>query len=127
MADGDLGGLWKRGVEERVLAPEALAHEVLARLKKGGPKSRWAMLGEAKDRFPEVWRALPKKQQIILPAGFGEQVQGRFLGQLAWEACQAGLEVPADRVHPRYLRVSDAELKLRAGLLPPGPTRGDNL
>jgi tRNA threonylcarbamoyl adenosine modification protein YeaZ len=125
-AEGDFPGLWKRGVEEDVLAPDDLIRAVKRKLLegvKGDKEAHWAVVGEAKDRYPDIWKKLPKSKQIEVPLSFCNTVQGRSLGQLVWEAYQAGIVRPALSVHPRYLRASDAEIKLRSGLLPPGPTR----
>lgn len=132
-SDGDFPGIWKRGVEEAVLTPEELIKAAKKKLREGisakktssKPKSAsWIALGEAFERYPEIIKALPAAQRIELPIGFNDQIQGRHLGLLAWEGLQAGLARDANRVNPRYMRAADAEIKLKAGLLPPGPTRG---
>jgi tRNA threonylcarbamoyladenosine biosynthesis protein TsaB len=124
-AEGDLPGLWKRGVEEEVLTPEALIKELTRKLKQDkGVRVKWIAVGEGRKRYAQAWSKMPKAAEGEPTALFPHHVQGRYLGQLAWEAFQAGLARDPLLVHPRYLRASDAELKLRAGLLPAGPTRG---
>jgi tRNA threonylcarbamoyladenosine biosynthesis protein TsaB len=129
-ADGDAPGLWKRGVEESVLRPEELMTRLRKKMKEGGARvsgeTRWLAIGEGRSRYEQEWKELPVSREIEAPVPFAHHVQGRYLGLLAWEAYQAGLGRDALRVHPRYLRAPDAELKLKAGLLPPGPTRGDS-
>jgi hypothetical protein len=125
MADDDAPGLWKRGVEEKVVAPEELMRGIKRKLSEGTGASGWAVVGEGRLRYADVWRKLPQAKRLELALPFADQVQGRYVAQLAWEAYQAGLARPALSVHPRYLRASDAELKLKAGLLPAGPTRGN--
>ena len=125
LSDGDFAGLWKRGVEEQVLSPEALIKAVKKKLADGSEKASWLSVGEGRTRYPEIWKTLPKSQEIKAIVPFSDQVQGRYLGLLIWESWQAGLARKPLDVHPRYLRASDAEIKLKAGLLPKGPTRGD--
>ncbi|MEK6579127.1 MAG: tRNA (adenosine(37)-N6)-threonylcarbamoyltransferase complex dimerization subunit type 1 TsaB [Bdellovibrionota bacterium] len=127
-AMGDSSGLWKRGVDEFVITPGELLKAVKKKMSEGtssvAKEALWLAVGEGRMRYLDLWKKLPasKELQSVLP--FSQGVQGRYLGQLAWEAYQAGMARPALKVVPRYLRVSDAELKLKAGLLPPGPTRG---
>jgi tRNA threonylcarbamoyl adenosine modification protein YeaZ len=125
IAQGDHPGLWKRGVEEQVIRPEELMKLVKKKLRESGTKPAWLAVGEGRARYPDDWSALPKAQELAAPVPFADHVQGRYLGLLAWEAYQAGLSRGALDVHPRYVRAPDAELKLRAGLLPQGPTRGE--
>jgi len=120
LADGDFAGLWTRGVEEGVLSPEALLPLIQKKLGKTG---HWTALGEGSSRYQDMWNELPQKRRLLSPHPFSNQVQGRSVAILAWEGFQAGLGRDALSVHPRYVRASDAELKLRAGLLPPGPSR----
>ena len=125
----DQPSVWKRGVDEEVLSPGELMKGISKKLKEGA-KSRsgdaqWIAIGEGRMRYPEAWSKLPAAKELVVPIPFLEHVQGRYLGLLAWEGFQAGLGMEALQVYPRYLRASDAELKLRAGLLPKGPTRGD--
>jgi len=126
MAEGDLSGLWKRGVEETVMAPPDLMKAIKKKLSEGGKKASeetsWVVVGEGRVRYPEAWKDLPRSKELQLSLPFSEQVQGRYVGLLAWEAFQAGVTRDALAVHPRYIRASDAEIKLRAGLLPPAPT-----
>ena len=114
-------GTWKRGVVEEVVRPT----ELFKKLKrKIGTTGKWAVFGEAADRYPELWEELPASRRLELPLPFLSQVQGRYVGLLAWEAIQAGQIRDPLSVSPRYLRSPDATIKLQAGLLPPGPTRG---
>ena len=118
-------GLWKRGVEEKVLTPEVLMRGIRRKLSEGSGASGWAVVGEGRHRYADLWKKLPTAKRLELSLSFLDHVQGRYLGQLAWEAYQSGIARDALSVHPRYLRMSDAELKLKAGLLPAGPTRGN--
>jgi tRNA threonylcarbamoyl adenosine modification protein YeaZ len=127
-AENDRPGLWKRGVEEDVLPPDELIRAVKKKMSEGGAAANrgtlWAVVGEVASRYPDLWKQLPASKRIEVPAAFSEHVQGRYVGQLAWQAYQAGVLRNPLEVHPRYLRVADAEMKLKKGLLPPGPTRG---
>lgn len=119
-ADASNGELWKRGVEEDLFKPPQL---VAALKKKLADRSTqgWLVIGEARDRYPEIWAELPTKDggwRDLAPAlPYGDTVQGRSVALLAWEGFQAGLGRPGIEVHPRYLRAADAEIKLKAGLL----------
>jgi len=121
----DSAGLWKRGVEEKVLSPDELVRGIKRKLTEGTGAAGWTVVGEGRLRYPDAWKKLPKAKYIDLSLSFSDHVQGRYLGQLTWEAYQAGIARDALQIHPRYLRASDAEVKLKAGLLPAGPTRGD--
>ena len=128
-ADGDSAGVWKTGVEEKVFAPEDLIKALKKRLVRGSTKKsdaascRWIVVGEGRNRYQDYWERLSKKDRIMIPFPFIDHIQGRYVALLAWEAFQAGIQRDPLTVHPRYLRASDAELKLVAGLLPRGPTR----
>lgn len=119
-AENDKSELWKRGVEEQVVDPEALM-KALKRKLAIAKRGRWLAVGEGRTRYRAAWDLLPSSREIAPRAPGLNHVQGRFLGMLAWEAWQAGLAREALLVHPRYLRVSDAELKLKAGLLKGAP------
>lgn len=108
-------------VTEVVMPADELVEAVLIELKAGKSTVRWAVVGEARLRYPEVWKMLPAKQQVSPlqnEADWFDHVQGRYLGLLAFEAFQsANYDQDPLQVTPRYLRVSDAERKLQAGLL----------
>ena len=84
-------------------------------------RGRWIAVGEGRKRYGPAWDCLHRSREIAPRAPALDHVQGRYVGMLAWEAWQAGLAREALSVHPRYLRVSDAELKLKAGLLKGAP------
>lgn len=111
-------GLWNREVHEGGLMPENLVTELESGLKKS---RQWLAVGEGRKRYAEAWGQLPEKRELQLEVPFSDQVQGRYLGMLAWEAWKAGLARPALEVHPRYVRASDAELKLKSGVLKRAP------
>lgn len=114
-ADGDFPGLWARGVEEQVLTPEELIKKLKKKLtqKKSGNSFNWVVVGEGRKRYLDWWKCLPSNQEIELSHTFQHTVQGRYLGLLVWEAFQAGLGREPLQIHPRYLRVSNAEIKLK--------------
>ena len=118
-AEGERTGLWKRGVSESVLTPDDLLKALRRKLTEGGKahsqSTLWLAIGEGRGCYPELWQKLPSEQELIPPVPFMNHVQGRYLGLLVWEAYQAGLTLNALEVYPRYLRASDAELKLRRG------------
>jgi tRNA threonylcarbamoyladenosine biosynthesis protein TsaB len=91
--------------------------DLMKRVLKKKPQ-RWAAIGEGASRYPEAWKALPAKGRLEIELPFHDQVQGRYLGMLLWEAHRNHPAQDALEVHPVYLRSSDAELKLKAGLLP---------
>jgi tRNA threonylcarbamoyl adenosine modification protein YeaZ len=123
LADGDFPGLWKRGVEEEVLAPAEVVKLVKKKLSEGTGKEKahYVRIGEGKNRYAEIWKTLPKGKEIEIGIPFVDHVQGRYLGQLCFEAIQAGLARSALEVHPRYLRVADATKKLNSGELKMAP------
>lgn len=118
MSSGDFPGVWKRGVEEKVIEPEKLMKTLKAKIGS----SPWIAIGEGRNRYLDQWKVLPKKNELSSDQPFLDQVQGRYVACLAWEAYQAGLARDPLKIHPRYLRASDAEIKLKAGLLKT-PTR----
>jgi tRNA threonylcarbamoyladenosine biosynthesis protein TsaB len=124
LASGDQPGLWKRGAEEQVITPTDLVKTLSRKLSQPRIATSWCVVGEGRHRYLDQWQHLPQDRRLELPQGFSDHVQPEALGQLVWEADQAGLAREALSVHPRYLRASDAELKLKAGLLKAGPTRG---
>ena len=121
MAEGDAPGLWKRGVEEKVVTPDELVKAVKKKLAEGTGEASWVALGEGRQRYPEFWKKLPASKELEMAAPFSHQIQGRYVGLLVWEAYQAGLAREALLVHPRYVRAADAEIKLKAGLLKKAP------
>lgn len=123
LASGDHPGLWKRGVEEEVLEPDEIVRIVKKKLAEGSAREKavFVRIGEGRNRYPEAWKKLPKTKEVEPGIPFSDHVQGRYLGQLCFEGIQAGLARSPLDVHPRYLRVADAEKKLKAGLLKPSP------
>lgn len=123
---GDFPCVWKRGVEEGVIRPEELMSAIQKKLSQKESEIFWTTVGEGRQRYSEIWNHLPSERELRIPFAFSDHVQGRYLGQLAWEAYQAGCLRQALQVYPRYVRASDAELKLKAGVLRPAPGM-DNL
>jgi tRNA threonylcarbamoyladenosine biosynthesis protein TsaB len=123
---GELFALWGKAQElvqsggvERVTSPEELIQILSQQIQAEGKKGRWVAVGEGRKRYSELWAQLPLSQELIPSLLGSDFVQGRMLGQLAWEAYQQGRAQDALGVFPSYLRASDAELKLKAGLLKP--------
>ncbi len=120
MAEGDHAGIWGRGVIEAVFTPDALIEEIAKRLKKD-PDLRWLAVGQSVARYPEIWKGLPKQSRICLSATDFNRIHEDALIRMASEAIAQGLERQADHVKPRYLRASEAEVKLSKGLLKTSP------
>ena len=120
MADGDVAGVWGQGVLESVMTPDEVIEEISKRLKKD-PDLNWLAFGLSVNRYPDLWDALPKKSRICLEATDLSRIHEDALVQIAHEAIQQGLARDPVKVRPRYLRASEAEVKLKKGLLKPSP------
>ena len=120
MADGDLPGIWARGVSESTLTPEEVIESAKAYLAKNA-KSSWVAVGQSVERYPDVFKLLPAKRRVDLHAIGLHQPQPRLLATLVWESIQQGVERDPLALRPRYLRDSEAEVKLRKGLLKVSP------
>ena len=127
---GELFALWgtpeavaKATVPAQVIQPELLIEKLVESLESLGENAQWISIGEGRQRYREAWERLPAARELRDSTIFSNQVQGRYVGLLAFEAVQAGLLCDALEVNPLYIRSSDAEIKLKAGLLPPGPNR----
>lgn len=116
MADGDAAGLWARGVTEKTLTPEEVMEQAKAYLKKN-PKSSWIAVGQSVERYPETWKELPVKRRVKLYSLMEHQIQPRMLATLVWESVQQGVTRSHNHLKPRYLRASEAEVKLQKGEL----------
>ncbi len=114
-------GAWGRGVKERTLTPDDFFAEAKAYLKKAGAGTPWLAVGQSVERYESLFKALPSKSRIIPADYFIHQPQARILVQLGWEAIQQGIERNSLQVFPHYLRASDAEVKLKKGLLKQAP------
>jgi tRNA threonylcarbamoyladenosine biosynthesis protein TsaB len=106
---------------EAVLAPEAIIEKIQIQLQAMGPSAKWIAIGQSVERYPEIWLALPQTNRILdLPSSI-HRVHPANLTELAQEAIQAKVLRPAALVTPRYLRDSEAEVKLKKGLLKLNP------
>ncbi|MEO5970671.1 MAG: tRNA (adenosine(37)-N6)-threonylcarbamoyltransferase complex dimerization subunit type 1 TsaB [Bdellovibrionia bacterium] len=115
--------LWHEDVQEQVIQPEVLIEKLNENLDRLGKNAQWISVGEGRQRYGEAWENLPADRELKDLNVFPNQIQGRYVGLLAFEAVQAGLLHEGLLVNPRYIRPSDAEIKLKAGLLPSGPHR----
>ena len=120
-AEGDLPGVWGRGVSESTLPPEILFPKIQEALKKLGPEGKWLAVGQSVARYPEEWKSLPQKSRIREDSPSFHQSKAQALTQLAFEAIQQAVFRAPESLKPRYLRDSEAEVKLKAGLLKPSP------
>ena len=109
--------LKERGVEEAAIAPDQLIKSIRKKVSEGRGATHWLAVGEGRERYPDIWKELTQLeekgiQEIEVPVPFSQNVQGRYIGLLAYEGWQAGLQRDAENVLPRYLRASSAEVKL---------------
>lgn len=114
-------GLWSQSVVEAVLTPVQLSERLRAHLLSGGEQACWVAAGDAVSRYPEIWAHLPQDQRLLLSELTIEQIDGRVLGWMTFEAWRVLQSWNPLDVYPRYLRASDAEQKLKAGLLARAP------
>jgi tRNA threonylcarbamoyladenosine biosynthesis protein TsaB len=120
-AEADLPGVWGRGVSESVMPPEEVFEKVKSHLKKSGDESKWIAIGQSVGRYADLWKSLPQKSRILHFPENIHQLSPQILSRLAFEAIQQGIQRPASTLKPRYLRDSEAEVKLRKGLLKLNP------
>jgi tRNA threonylcarbamoyl adenosine modification protein YeaZ len=120
-AEGDYPGVWGRGVIEMVLPPDEMLERANKQLEKLGEDAKWIAIGQSVLRYPEIWKALPQKIRVKdLPETI-HKANPQILTQLAFEAIQQGIQRPSSSLKPRYLRDSEAEVKLKKGLLKVNP------
>ncbi len=120
MAEGDVAGIWARGVTESALTPEMVFEQARQYLKKTGPSTEWVAIGQSVERYAEDFSVLPAKKRVELSTQNLHQVDPRTLMTLAYEAIQQGVKLLGP-IRPRYLRDSDAQVKLRNGTLKAAP------
>jgi tRNA threonylcarbamoyl adenosine modification protein YeaZ len=120
MAESDLPGIWGQHVVETVFPPEVLFQEISAKLEKN-PELKWMAVGQSVLRYPDDWKSLPAKSRIELTLSDLHRIEEESLVRVAFEAIQQGLFRDPQTIRPRYLRASEAEVKLKKGLLKPSP------
>ena len=120
-AESDHPGVWGRGVLEAVMPPDEVFEKAKAHLKKLGDEAKWIAVGQSIERYADLWKTLPQKQRISDFPENCHQLNPQILTRLAFEAINQGIQRPASTLKPRYLRDSEAEVKLRKGLLKPNP------
>ncbi len=116
MAEGDAAGVWSRGTIEKTFTPEEVLAQAKTFLKKN-PKSSWIAVGQSVERYPDFWKTLPVKRKLNIHSLAQHQLQPRMLATLVWELIQQGLSRDPLLLKPRYLRASEAEVKLKKGEL----------
>lgn len=120
-----LSGSWKdirdlkKTLKEGVFTPDVLSEDLKKAFKKD-PKRSWIAVGQSTQRYPDFWESLPQKNRLLPPSEC-HQIDGMVLGKVAFEAIQLGEACDSTEVTPRYLRASEAEVKLGKGLLKPSP------
>lgn len=107
--------LWNPGVLEDVFSPQDLLDHV--ENKRSSKDLSWCAVGDGVKVYPSLWDSLPTNKRVIVPDHFFNQVQGRYIGTLAIEAFCNQVKTNALEVTPRYLRASQAEMKLKKGEL----------
>lgn len=127
---GELFTLWGARDEcglssEQAVSPEDFVNRVLNELEKD-PSRNWVEVGAGGKRYPDQWSRLPadRRFSIVSPQEGREVIAAEDLAGWVWRKWSAEGSQPPLEVHPNYLRASNAEVKLKAGELPPGPTRG---
>ncbi|MBL7715571.1 MAG: tRNA (adenosine(37)-N6)-threonylcarbamoyltransferase complex dimerization subunit type 1 TsaB [Bdellovibrionales bacterium] len=118
---------WRKAVKEQVQDPQAALKAFSVQVKKA--RGKWAAFGD--DLSDDALKALPKKSRVQLPKSTPLRVIPRYAGILTVEAFQHGHDAKTQdplAVHPRYLRVADAEKNLKEGRLKKNaPTRNVDL
>ena len=112
----DSPGLWNPEVKEAVIEPAHLMVKLAEKLAALGKNTKWIAVGEGRSRYLSDWASLPAEKEIRQDGLiYSNQIEARSLGQLVWEAYQAGGVSRGLDLSPRYLRLSNAELKLKGG------------
>ena len=84
------------------------------------PASRWLAVGQSVERYASDFQSLPIERRIQAPT-YLMQNQPRILAELAKESIDMGFGCDPNQIRPRYLRDSDAQVKLKKGLLKESP------
>lgn len=115
---GQNQGVWEAEVKEQVIEPAHLIERLEKELAAlNHVEARWLAVGEGRSRYLEEWRkGFLKESEMQSPICYSNQIQGRALGTLVWEAYQAGTGCGGLELLPRYLRASNAEILLQSRL-----------
>ena len=119
MPEDGLAGVWAKSVSEKTLPPEQVFEAAKQYLKKNA-SARWLAVGQSVERYEAEFKTLPAKRRISLLSAF-DRVRPSTLAKLASEAIQQGFSRDFSTLRPRYLRDSEAEVKLKKGLLKASP------
>ncbi|MGE0615004.1 MAG: tRNA (adenosine(37)-N6)-threonylcarbamoyltransferase complex dimerization subunit type 1 TsaB [Bacteriovoracia bacterium] len=122
VAGGEASQWRNGGPKERVMEPAAMRLHLEQVLSQRGSDAPWIAVGEAVLRYPRYFEGLPGERREPREAS-SHSVRAAELGTLVWREFLEKKAVRFSELHPNYLRASSAEQKLRAGALPPGPTR----
>lgn len=117
--------LWRKSVKEEVQSPEDAMKVFVSAVKKG--RKKWAVFGDelSHEASKDLMKGLSAKSRIQISYDRPLRVLPKYAAVLAFEAFCEGAKAEPLEVHPRYLRVADAEKKLKEGLLKKNaPTRG---
>ncbi len=113
------GHRWAADVSEQAIPPEQVFVEANKYLAGEDRSVSWLAVGQSVERYPDLFKALPAERRWLPKNYFIHQAEVRSLVALGAEAIQSGLACPSAQVFPRYLRESDAQVKLKKGLLKP--------
>jgi tRNA threonylcarbamoyl adenosine modification protein YeaZ len=119
-----LSGLASEVLEKKrvpsVMQPEA-AIQICQNYLDQNVNSRWTVIGQAMDRYPQMLSSLPMNKKVVLDEDFISIPSPRLLAEIMIENINLKQLHSFADVHPLYLRASDAQVKLEMGLLKPSP------
>ena len=119
--EGDLPGSWGQDVTEQTLSCSDLMELAQVYLKKHS-HARWIAVGQSVERYPNEFQSLPVDRRILEASRDLNRMKPSTLARLASEGINRGLVCDFAALKPRYLRASEAEVKLKKGLLKVSPT-----
>ena len=116
-----LPGIWSDEVHEQAISSQVLLAQAEQYLSENA-SARWIAVGQSTERYPEEFKSLPADRRVSLTSGEIHRVHASILARMAYEAIQHGFFRDFLALKPRYLRASEAEVKLKKGLLKVSPT-----
>ncbi len=102
---------------ESAIEPSELIRQMQSELVKHA-NTKWMMVGQAIGRYPEMIATLPQDRKIEVSDESLHRIQPKMVAKLGFQAILSGKTSLPHELNPRYLRQSEAEVKLKKGLLP---------